>query len=241
MVTATARTVLAMASLGASDPGGSPESARSVPSALAKGKYPWYDARGDAFKPVWPSRELDFEWLERLLNRIPKFGSVASVGELIVIGLAMLALAVLLVVLLELWRRHRPVEAKSGAKLVSRLGTATRVEGLPTGISSGADDPWEEAQHRRDRGDYAGAVVFLFAHQLLTLDRLHLIRLVPGRTGRQLIRTVVDPQWKGCVWPTLRLFESVYYGRHTPSREAFEAVWTSAEAFERRVAAGMTS
>ena len=109
----------------------------------------------------------------------------------------MLALAVLLVVLVELWRRHRPVEAPSGAKLVSRLGSAARVEGLPTGVSTGADDPWDEAQRRRERGDYAGAVICLFAHQLLTLDRLRLIRLVPGRTGRQLIRTIVDPQWQG--------------------------------------------
>ena len=76
---------------------------------------------------------------------------------------------------------------------------------------------------------------------MLTLDRLRLIRLVPGRTGRQLIRTIVDPQWRACVAPTLRLFESVYYGRRTPTREAFEAVWTSAEAFERRVAAGTAS
>ena len=239
MVTATARTVLAMAmaSLAASGPGSGPEPARSVPSALAKGKYPWYDARGDAFKPVWPPREPDLKWLDRL----PKFGKIGSIGELITIGLAMLALAVFLVVLVELWRRHRPVEAPSGAKLVSRLGSEARVEGLPTGVSTGADDPWDEALRRRERGDYAGAVICLFAHQLLTLDRLRLIRLVPGRTGRQLIRTIVDPQWRACVAPTLRLFESVYYGRRTPTREAFEAVWTSAEAFERRVAAGTAS
>ena len=46
---------------------------------------------------------------------------------------------------------------------------------------------------------------------------------------------------EGCVAPTLRLFESVYYGRRTPMREVFEAVWASAEAFERRVAAGTAS
>ncbi len=237
MVTATARIVLAMASLAASDPGKGSGPARSVPSALAKGQYPWYDAQGDTFKPVWPPRELDLDWL----NRMPTFGKIGSIGELITIGLAMLALAVLLVVLVELWRRHRPVEAPSRAKLVSRLGSAARVEGLPTGVSTGADDPWDEARRRRERGDYAGAVICLFAHQLLTLDRLRLIRLVPGRTGRQLIRTIVDPQWRGCVAPTLRLFESVYYGRRTPTREAFEAVWTSAETFERRVTAGTAS
>ena len=49
MVTATVGTVLAMASLEASGPGGDGGPARSVPAALAKGKYPWYDPEGDAF------------------------------------------------------------------------------------------------------------------------------------------------------------------------------------------------
>ena len=114
MVTATARTVLAMAMAAWRHRarGVVPNRRRSVPSALAKGKYPWYDAQGDAFKPVWPPREPDFNWLDRL----PKFGKIGSIGELITIGLAMLALAVLLVVLVELWRRYRPVEAPSGAR-----------------------------------------------------------------------------------------------------------------------------
>jgi hypothetical protein len=33
----------------------------------------------------------------------------------------------------------------------------------------------------------------------------------------------------------------VYYGRRTPTREAFEAVWAAAEAFERRLATGAAS
>ena len=41
-------------------------------------------------------------------------------------------------------------------------------------------------------GDLAGAVICLFAHQLLSLDQLGLIRLVPGRTGRQYLQVVRD-------------------------------------------------
>ena len=41
-------------------------------------------------QPVWPPREPDLKWLDGL----PKFGSIGSIGELITIGLAMLALAV---------------------------------------------------------------------------------------------------------------------------------------------------
>ena len=89
---------------------------------------------------------------------------------------------------------------------------------------------------RRREGDYAGAVVYLFAHQLLTLDRLEKIRLTPGKTGRQLVRSVKEKPWRDPVEPTLRLFEAVYYGHQKISAEAFEGVWALAEAFERRAA-----
>ena len=42
-------------------------------------------------------------------------------------------------------------------------------------------------------------------------------------------------------WETLRLFEEVSYGHRVPSTESFEVAWAAAEAFERRVAAGMPS
>src|SRR5262249_15502550 len=55
-----------------------------------------------------------------------------------------------------------------------------------------------------------------------------------GRTGRQYVRSVADPALRAVVEPTLRLFETVYYGRRVPSAEAFEAVWTLAEGWQRR-------
>jgi hypothetical protein len=111
-----------------------------------------------------------------------------------------------------------------------------RVQGLPVGIQDIRGDPWEEAVRRRARGDFAGAVVYLFAHQLLVLERLKQIRLMPGRTGRQYVRSVADPALRAVVEPTLRLFETVYYGRRVPPAEAFEAVWTLAEGWQRRSA-----
>ena len=59
---------------------------------------------------------------------MPKFGNIRSIGELITIGLAMLALAVLLVVLVELWRRYRPGRGPLGseARLAIGIGGAGR-------------------------------------------------------------------------------------------------------------------
>ena len=94
-----------------------------------------------------------------------------------------------------------------------------------------SSDPWEEALRRRARGDLTGAVICLFAHQLLTLSRLGLVRLAPGRTGRQLLRAVADAEFRGLALPTLRQFEVVYYGHRTPSPEEFAEVWQKPRAF----------
>ncbi len=65
----------------------------------------------------------------------------------------------------------------------------------------------------------------MFAHQLIRLDQLGLIRIVPGRTGRQYVKGLRDPELADCAQATLALFESVYYGHRVPSSEAFERVW----------------
>jgi hypothetical protein len=209
-----------------------------VKKALESGKYPWYDPKSETVKPVWPP-DLNWltDWLDRWFGkrRVPGIGRL---GDLIAVGLAMLALAVFLMVLFELWKRYRPVNEGDAARQIE-MGTSSRIEDLPAGVRPETADPWAEAVARRARGDLAGAIICLFAHQLLTLDRLQQIRLVPGRTGRQYIRAIDDRELHSSVEPTLRLFEEVYYGHHIPSLEAFERVWALAESFEKRVAAGV--
>jgi hypothetical protein len=229
---------LALAAVAAAEPplisaGGPPPPVRS---ALEKGSYPWYDAKADAVKPVWPPREWNLDWLDRWL-RGKNLDLAARAGDWVAIVLAMLGLLILLAVLGQLWRLYRPGAAETLAS-ARGPGTASRIEGLPEGLRPETHDPWAEAVRYRAQGDYARAVVCLFAHQLLTLDRLRQIRLVPGRTGRQYVRAIDDRKFRAWVEPTLRLFESVYYGHHIPSAEAFEQVWDLAEAFERQVAVG---
>ena len=224
---------------------------------FADKQMPWYDAPSDKVVPILPWPDFGagwwkpisdwFEgwrspfqgWFRRLNNwRFPFLGGM---GDLIVIGLALLFLTVLLVVLLELLRRYRPAPLDLAAKPVVHLGSARSIEGLPAGVRMGEGAPWDEAVKRRARGDYAGAVIYLFAHQLVCLERLKQIRFIPGKTARQLIRTVGDGTLRNGVEPTLRLFELVYYGHRVPSAEAFESVWTLAEEFERRRLEGGTA
>jgi hypothetical protein len=207
-----------------------------VRSALEKGGYPWYDAKADAAKPIWPPREWDLDWLDRWFRG--KSGDWLNLaGNWVAFVLVMIGLVILLLVLLQLWRLYRPA-ADDLLGSVRGPGTASRIEGLPEGLRPETLDPWAEAVRCRERGDYARAVICLFAHQLLTLDRLRHLRLVPGRTGRQLVRAIPDAQFRGWVEPTLRLFEAVYYGHRSPTAESFEPVWIAAEAFQRRIAEG---
>jgi hypothetical protein len=216
------------------EPAASPSA--PVRSAFEKGGYPWYDAGSDTVKPVWPPRDWNLEWLDRWLQG-RKLSGLGLAGHWITFALAMLGLLILLIVLVQLWRVNRP-GASDSLDTAGVPGRLLRIEGLPEGLRPRTDDPWAEAVRCRAEGDFARAVICLFAHQLLTLERLRQVRLVPGRTGRQLVRAIDDGQVRAWVEPTLRLFEAVYYGHQTPTAEAFGPVWVAAEAFQRRLAGG---
>jgi hypothetical protein len=227
---------------------------RAVGSALDKGGFPWYDSQKDAVKTISLPREPSSSSSSSgssssSSSSSSESGSTSSgsslsiagfFGNLVsILGLG-LALAVLIGMLVWFWRIYEPIAAEEGPKLPKNRAEPSRIDTLPEGMQSEfeSSDPWAEAIRRRNRGDPAGAIICLFAHQLLTLSKLGLVRLAPGRTGRQLLRSVSDLEFRGLVHPTLRQFEAVYYGHRIPSTEEFEAIWAGAEAFERRVAAG---
>lgn len=227
------------------DEGGDPGLARE---AIKDGGYPWYDAEADRIRPVWPARNA---WLKELDDRIEKislaiarwlnrlfggFGSGGSPREAIGTILLVAALAAFLVLLIFLALKLSP-SAWDRSREEAKVGTSARLAELPEGLRPTSGDPWAEALARFQAGDLAGAVVCLFAHQLLRLDQLGLIRIVPGRTGRQYVKGLRDPELLDSVAATLALFETVYYGQRAPSAAAFEQVWNRAQSFQRRTAA----
>jgi hypothetical protein len=196
----------------------------------ATGSYPWYDREKDQVKPP------RVPWNPRFNFNLRGLGQVLTI-----LGFAV-ALGALVAGLVWLWRQYEP-SPKEAIGPAARRGAPSRVESLPEGMRREFEslDPWEEALRRRDRGDRLGSVVCLFAHQLLTLSKLGLLRLASGRTGRQLVRSVADAEFRALIAPTLRVFEAAYYGQRPPSDEEFADVWANAEAFERRVAAGVVA
>ena len=224
----------------------SPES--RVRTVLKKQAYPWYDGEKDKVKPLlpdpssWSSRlekrlESFFDWLDRRSGKSAGEASGANRDSLRGVLATLLFVTfgcVLLVMLWRLWRIHAP-RATSHQDHVARIGDAARIAGLAPGIAMEGIDPWAEALRRRAAGDSAGAVIWLFLDQLLSLQRAGVIRLTPGRTARQYASGLDDPHLGDSLRATLGVFEEVYYGHRHPGPEELKRVWSRAETFRRRL------
>jgi hypothetical protein len=205
----------------------------TVRSALGRGKYPWYDPANDDVRTIVPPSP----------PRLGRGGGGSSMGLPSLLGNALVyvlvALLILFLIALVVWAyRRADFGWDAGIKEATAPGAASRVGALPTGLAVDSGDPWAEASRLRAEGNYAAAIVYLFAFELLALDRLRRVRLAPGKTGRQLVRSVENPGVRGWVEPTLRLFEAVYYGHRIPPAEAFEDAWAGAERLRRFEAEG---
>jgi hypothetical protein len=199
-----------------------------IDAALHRKPYPWYDAKTGKLQPVVGS---SYHY---------NGPSIPGLGQVVVITLMVLALAALIALLV--WTFRDVLARDSDPKRPpARPGGSSQIGALPPGLDWNIDDLWGEAVRRRAKGDYSMATIYLFGHQLLALERLQIIRLAPGRTARQLVRSISDGWIRDRVQTTLGLFERVYYGHVVPSADEFEVVWSEAEALERRIAEGVAT
>jgi hypothetical protein len=75
-------------------------------------------------------------------------------------------------------------------------------------------------------------MVYLFSHQLVTLDRCHRLRLEKGKTNRQYLRELANSgDLLAIVRDATRAFEDVFFGRHSLTRERFEQIWGRLDRF----------
>jgi hypothetical protein len=226
----------------------------TVRDALRAGKYPWYDAQSGKLRPLVTRKSgwakiiegqiaklrgrivAMFESIGRFLSRLTpgRRSGLATSGDALMTALLWTAFAGLLVALLRFWYRRQP------RNFGWRAEQAPAGQGALLAELAGADpgsnvDPWSEAVRRRAAGDLAGALVYLFVHQLVSLEQKGVIRLVPGTTGRQHVLGLEDTELRRGLTATLRLFEEVQYGHRQPGAAAFEAAWARGLAFRRDV------
>ncbi len=87
-----------------------------------------------------------------------------------------------------------------------------------------------------NRGDHDKAVMLLFSHVLILLDRKDLIRLRKGKTNRQYLNEIRrHPDLTKYYEQVMVPFEDSFFGDHTVNKERFESCFNALDEFHRNV------
>lgn len=193
--------------------------------------YPWYDATNDSIRriDVRPRRTFSAPpWLYTLFEWVAWIGVAA-----ILAGLAYFLIRAYLV------RRRQRKPGAIGTDDDHRQDERRLVEALPAGASRDPSDLLGEAARHYQNGNYREAIICLFSHELVELDKYNLIRLAKGKTNRQYVRELGRrATLRDLVRQTMIAFEDVFFGNIDIDRFRFERCWDRLEEFEELVGRG---
>lgn len=107
--------------------------------------------------------------------------------------------------------------------------TIERMKHLPAELRRTDVNLRSEAERLMRQGQYDQAIILLFGHQLLLLDRFGLLRLNRGKTNRKYVRETraVDSELADQLQDTVHAFERSYFGRHSMTEPEFAQLWNS--------------
>lgn len=216
--------------LGASSPDAEDPSVVAGRQALDKWiGYPWYDRQTDGIKrleidPPEPDNRPKCAPPSQFWLRLLMWGALA----LLLGGLVYLAWYLGWFQLGRAPAEDRPDDAPL---------SLAKLEALPEGVDRVRGSFLDEVRRRAAAGDYAGAVLYLFAYQLAALDRRQIIHLQRGKTNRQYLREVGRRfDLRRLVEITMVAFEDVFFGQHAIDRARFESCWAGMDRFEALLA-----
>jgi hypothetical protein len=203
--------------------------------AFQHGTYPWYDAQQDALKPITlrptePRRErpMSAPWI------LPSWTTTVV---WVVLAVLLIGVAVLLVLL---YRDARVKRFRASAAANDQVVDADQVEALPFMASRPRGDLLGQARRYYEQGNYNEAIIYLFSHELVQLDKSGLIDLAHGKTNYQYLREVAHSQQvKLSLELTMGAFERVFFGGRTLDRASFESCWNMLGAFENLAAGSL--
>lgn len=225
----------------------------------------WYDPDAGAVRPVYVEPRLEdaanrqSRWIPKPERAKPRANPTTTTAPNApntgwtslwanfpqLAGWTALALAIvgLSILLVFAFMRAEPgaSEAASGGEgkrgLVPTKAEMEKLEHLPVEMQRGAIDLLERADRLSAEGRYGEAVVYLFGHRLLQLDRGHFIRLARGKTNWQYLRELSErPTLHEHLSATVELFELSYFGRHTVTGDQFMRLRESQGVFEQGLA-----
>ncbi len=218
------------------------ESVRAGQRALGPwvGGYPWYDrqtddvCRIDVSEPWYAKIDpphLNLSFSSWLLTHFDWFAWGA-----------MAALFALLFYVLW-WRRSRKRPSReAGSAKRGEDGEAAeqrRTEALPAPVARKRTDLLAEARRHYLEGRYEEAIIYLFSHELVELDKHRLIRMVKGKTNREYLRELGSRlSLRSLLEQTMVAFEDVFFGDYSLDCARFESCWSRLGEFNALAAEG---
>ena len=196
---------------------------------VGSGDYPWYDEDSDGIRRIEVEEEDE-----------PSTTTTVRAGGAAIELMAWLGLALVLAVIIALlvWsflanesRSDLPPEDDVDE---DRRRQIDRLEALPFQVKRPDADLLAEARRHYEQGNYGEAIIYLFSHQLVQLDKSQHLTLDKGKTNRQYLRELgaIDGL-RDILEQTTLAFEHVFFGRHKLPRERFEACWSELSRFDR--------
>jgi hypothetical protein len=115
--------------------------------------------------------------------------------------------------------------------------TIERMKHLPAELRRTDVNLRSEAQRLMNEGQYDQAIILLFAHQLLLLDRVGMLRLNRGKTNRKYVRETraMDSESADRLQGTVTAFERSYFGRHVITEGEFADLWRANAVLEQAI------
>ena len=92
--------------------------------------------------------------------------------------------------------RSRPGAAAAESDEDDDISDIDRVESLPVQLRRPTTHLLAEARRCYEEGNYGEAIVYLYSHQLVQLDKGQIIRLTKGKTNRQYLREVASAWYR---------------------------------------------
>ncbi len=151
------------------------------------------------------------------------FGTGLSIGNMLGwLLLFTLLTAAVMAIAYALSRSEFEFSASRSARTSKRLDTPDqqtleRMKHLPAELRRTDVNLKSEAARLMAEQNFDQAIILLFAHQLLLLDRGGLLRLNRGKTNRRYVRETrsADRETAERLQATINAFERSYFGRHT--------------------------
>jgi len=192
-------------------------------------RYPWYNPVKDGLQRV----EVRAPEQANYFHVSPVLNALIYLGALAVLAVVLTALVFMILRALGL----RKPSSKRDEPLL--IGEAQRIEALPYPVARANLSLLDQARNFYQTGNYAAAMLYLFSHQLVQLDRRQIIRLAKGKTNRQYLRELGQAAvLRQLFGQTLVGFEEVFFGHHEIDRQRFEACWSRLPEFDKLLTQG---